>query len=101
MEDVVVVTMSEFGRTAHENGNRGTDHGHANCMFVMAAPSKAVGIWKMAGTRAGATLRRRDLALTTDFRSVLGELIQGHLGAKDLRTVSPALRMIRTNSRVC
>src|SRR6185295_11180284 len=35
MSDVVVVTMSEFGRTAHENGNRGTDHGHANSMFVM------------------------------------------------------------------
>ena len=38
MEDIVVVTMSEFGRTAHENGNRGTDHGHANCMFVMGGP---------------------------------------------------------------
>jgi len=35
-EDTVVVTMSEFGRTARENGNRGTDHGHANVMFVLA-----------------------------------------------------------------
>jgi uncharacterized protein (DUF1501 family) len=39
-EDTVMVTMSEFGRTARENGNRGTDHGHANVMFVMGGPVK-------------------------------------------------------------
>src|ERR1700689_1614368 len=90
MEDVVVVTMSEFGRTAHENGNRGTDHGHANCMFLMGGAvkgGKVYGQWPGLGPQQ--LIEGRDLALTTDFRSVLGEIIQGHLGAKDLKTVFP------------
>jgi hypothetical protein len=58
MEDVVVVTMSEFGRTAKENGNRGTDHGHANVMFVMGGPVKGrQGLRQVAGPCAGAALR--------------------------------------------
>ena len=58
MEDVVVVTMSEFGRTAKENGNRGTDHGHANVMFVMGGPVQGrQGLRKVAGTCAGTTER--------------------------------------------
>ena len=90
MEDVVVVTMSEFGRTAHENGNRGTDHGHANCMFVMGGPVKGGKVYgKWPGLGPQQLNEGRDLALTTDFRSVLGEIIQGHLGAKDLKTVFP------------
>ena len=90
MEDIVVVTMSEFGRTAHENGNRGTDHGHANCMFVMGGPvqgGKVYGKWP--GLGPGQLNEDRDLKLTTDFRSVLGEVISGHLGSKDLQTVFP------------
>jgi uncharacterized protein (DUF1501 family) len=90
MEDVVVVTMSEFGRTAHENGNRGTDHGHANCMFVMGGGvkgGKVYGHWP--GLAPEQLNEGRDLALTTDFRSVLGEIIQTHLGAKDLKAVFP------------
>jgi uncharacterized protein (DUF1501 family) len=90
MEDVVVVTMSEFGRTAHENGNRGTDHGHANCMFVMGGAVKGGKVYgKWPGLAPEHLYEGRDLALTTDFRSVLGEVIQGHLGAKDLKTVFP------------
>jgi uncharacterized protein (DUF1501 family) len=90
MEDVVVVTMSEFGRTAHENGNRGTDHGHANCMLVMGGPvqgGKVYGQWP--GLSNEQLNEGRDLTLTTDFRSVLGELIVNHLGGKDLDTVFP------------
>jgi uncharacterized protein (DUF1501 family) len=90
MEDVVVVTMSEFGRTAHENGNRGTDHGHANCMLVMGGPvqgGKVYGQWP--GLNDEQLNEGRDLTLTTDFRSVLGELIVNHLGGKDLDTVFP------------
>jgi uncharacterized protein (DUF1501 family) len=90
MEDVVVVTMSEFGRTAHENGNRGTDHGHANCMLVMGGPvagGKVYGKWP--GLANEQLNEGRDLALTTDFRSVLGEVISGHLGARDLGAVFP------------
>jgi uncharacterized protein (DUF1501 family) len=90
MEDIVVVTMSEFGRTAHENGDRGTDHGHANVMFVMGGPVQG---GKVYGKWPGLALEQlnegRDLKLTTDFRSVLGEVINGHLGSKNLPTVFP------------
>jgi uncharacterized protein (DUF1501 family) len=90
MEDIVVVTMSEFGRTAHENGNRGTDHGHANCMFLMGGPIKGGKVYgKWPGLANEQLNEGRDLALTTDFRSVLGEVIHGHVGAKDLTTVFP------------
>jgi uncharacterized protein (DUF1501 family) len=90
MEDIVVVTMSEFGRTAHENGNRGTDHGHANCMFIMGGPVKGGRVYgKWPGLANEQLNEGRDLALTTDFRSVLGEVIQGHVGAKNLAQVFP------------
>src|SRR5712692_7394664 len=90
MEDIVVVTMSEFGRTAHENGNRGTDHGHANCMFVMGGAVKGGKVYgRWPGLGPGQLYEGRDLALTTDFLSVLGELIKGHVGCEDLKTVFP------------
>jgi uncharacterized protein (DUF1501 family) len=90
MEDIVVVTMSEFGRTAHENGNRGTDHGHANCMFLMGGPIRGGKVYgKWPGLSNEHLYEGRDLAVTTDFRSVLGEVISGHLGTKDLKTVFP------------
>ena len=90
MDDVVVVTMSEFGRTAQENGNRGTDHGHANCMFVMGGGvqgGKVYGKWP--GLEKEQLYEGRDLALTTDFRDVLGELVSRHLGNPSLQTVFP------------
>src|SRR6266403_5368754 len=90
MEDIVVVTMSEFGRTAHENGNHGTDHGHANCMFVMGRPVKGGKVYgKWPGLGPNQLNEGRDLALTTDFRSVLGEIISKHLGSRNLQTVFP------------
>ncbi|HUB81481.1 MAG TPA: DUF1501 domain-containing protein [Bryobacteraceae bacterium] len=90
MADVAVVTMSEFGRTAHENGNRGTDHGHANCMFVMGGGvkgGKLYGQWP--GLEREQLYENRDLALTTDFRDVLGELVAKHLGNPSLGGVFP------------
>jgi len=90
MNDIVLVTMSEFGRTAHENGNRGTDHGHANCMFVMGGPvngGKVYGPWP--GLEKEQLYENRDLALTTDFRDVLGELVARHLGNPSLTGVFP------------
>jgi uncharacterized protein (DUF1501 family) len=90
MSDVVLVTMSEFGRTARENGNRGTDHGHANVMFVMGGDvrgGKIFGDWPGLGGEQ--LYEGRDLALTTDFRDVLGELVESHLGNRDLREVFP------------
>jgi uncharacterized protein (DUF1501 family) len=90
MEDVVVVTMSEFGRAAKENGDRGTDHGHANAMFVMGGPvsgGKVYGQWP--GLAPEQLYERRDLALTTDFRDVLSESVYAHLGNKEIAKVFP------------
>ena len=93
MEDVVVLTMSEFGRTARENGNRGTDHGHANVMFVMGGRvrgGKVYGRWP--GLAPEALYEGRDLALTTDFRAVSSEVLTRHLGQKDLNRIFPGFR---------
>jgi uncharacterized protein (DUF1501 family) len=89
-EDTVVVTMSEFGRTARENGNRGTDHGHANVMFVLGGPVKGGKIYgRWPGLDQSQLYEGRDLAVTTDFRLVLSEFVSQYLGNKDLRTVFP------------
>ena len=88
--DTVLVTMSEFGRTARENGNRGTDHGHANVMFVLGGPVKGGKVYgRWPGLDSSQLYEGRDLALTTDFRRVLGEAIYRHYGNKDLDTVFP------------
>jgi uncharacterized protein (DUF1501 family) len=90
MQDVVLVTMSEFGRTARENGNRGTDHGHANCMFVMGGGVKGGKVYgKWPGLEREQLYEGRDLALTTDFRDVLGELVSRHMGNPSLKGVFP------------
>ena len=89
-EDTVVVTMSEFGRTARENGNRGTDHGHANVMFVMGGPVQGrQSLRTVAGTRPSQLYEGRDLAVTTDFRRVLGEAVSRHLGNTQSDQVFP------------
>jgi len=89
-EDTVVVTMSEFGRTVRENGSRGTDHGHANVMFVFGGPirgGKVYGRWP--GLDVSQLYEGRDLAVTTDFRTVLGEAVYRHLGNRNLDQVFP------------
>ncbi|MGH9512317.1 MAG: DUF1501 domain-containing protein [Terriglobales bacterium] len=89
-EDTVVITMSEFGRTARENGNRGTDHGHANVMFVMGGPVKGGKVYgRWPGLDQSQLYEGRDLALTTDFRRVIGEAVYRHLGNKALDQVFP------------
>jgi uncharacterized protein (DUF1501 family) len=89
-EDTVVVTMSEFGRTARENGNRGTDHGHANVMFVLGGPVKGGKVYgRWPGLDQSQLYEGRDLALTTDFRQVLGEAVLRHMGNKNLNEVFP------------
>jgi len=93
MEDVVLVTMSEFGRTVEENGNSGTDHGHGSLMMVLGGPvqgGKVYGTWP--GLEREQLFEGRDLAVTTDFRAVLSELIRGHLGEKDLGPVFPGFK---------
>ena len=89
-EDTVIVTMSEFGRTARENGNRGTDHGHANVMFVLGGPVKGGRVYgRWPGLDQSQLYEGRDLALTTDFRQVLGEAVARHLENKNLNEVFP------------
>src|SRR5271168_486950 len=89
-EDTVVVTMSEFGRTARENGNRGTDHGHANVMFVLGGPVKGGKVYgRWPGLDQSQLYEGRDLALTTDFRQVLGEGVAQYMGNKNLSDVFP------------
>jgi uncharacterized protein (DUF1501 family) len=89
-EDTVVVTMSEFGRTARENGNRGTDHGHANVMFVLGGPVQGGRVYvRWPGLDQSQLYEGRDLALTTDFRQVIGEAVARHMGNKNLAAVFP------------
>jgi len=90
MEDVVLVTLTEFGRTARENGNRGTDHGHASVSFVMGGAvrgGRVHGRWP--GLAPDRLYEGRDLAITTDFRDLLGELLARHMGARDVARVFP------------
>lgn len=98
MDDVVILTMSEFGRTVHENGNRGTDHGHANAMFVMGngvRGGKVYGRWP--GLSNDKLYEGRDLALTTDFRDVFGEIASRHLGVKDGGAIFPGYSLKSAN----
>jgi uncharacterized protein (DUF1501 family) len=93
MEDIVLVTMSEFGRTPQENGNNGTDHGHGSVMFVLGGPvhgGKVYGQWP--GLEKEQLFEGRDLAVTTDFRAVLSELVSRHLGATATDQVFPGYK---------
>lgn len=90
MADVVLLTMSEFGRTVKENGNAGTDHGHATCMFVLGGPvrgGRVAGRWP--GLAPEQRYERRDLEVTTDFRDLFGEVVARHLGIGQLDVVFP------------
>jgi uncharacterized protein (DUF1501 family) len=80
-DETVIVVMSEFGRTVHENGNRGTDHGHGNVMWVLGgrvAGGRVYGAWP--GLATDQLYEGRDLAVTTDFRTALGTVLAHHLG---------------------
>jgi uncharacterized protein (DUF1501 family) len=90
MQDVVILTMSEFGRAIPENGNRGTDHGHANAMFVVGGPVKGGKVYgRWPGLAPAQRHDGRDLAVTTDFRDVFGEIAVRHLDVKDAAAVFP------------
>ncbi len=90
MEDIVLVTMSEFGRTAAENGDAGTDHGHGSLMMVLGGPVKGGKVYgKWPGLEKEQLFEGRDLAVTTDYRTVLSELVRGHLGHQDVSRVFP------------
>jgi uncharacterized protein (DUF1501 family) len=90
MGDVVILTMTEFGRMARQNGNGGTDHGHAGAMFVVGGSVKGGEVYgRWPGLAREQLYEGRDLALTTDFRSVFGEVVRSHLGAADASRIFP------------
>jgi uncharacterized protein (DUF1501 family) len=94
--NVTLVTMSEFGRTARENGTGGTDHGHANAMFVLGGQVKGGKVYgRWPGLENEQLNEGRDLALTTDYRQVLGEMVTHTLGAENLDLVFPGARLAR------
>jgi uncharacterized protein (DUF1501 family) len=98
MDDVVVLTMSEFGRTVRENGNRGTDHGHANAMLVLGNGVRGGQVYgKWPGLKSDQLNEGRDLALTTDFRDVFGEVAARHLGTPNLKAVFPGYAISESN----
>ncbi|NRR31658.1 DUF1501 domain-containing protein [Oxalobacteraceae bacterium] len=93
-DQTTIVVMSEFGRTARENGNGGTDHGHGNVMCVLGGGvkgGKMLGDWRGVGDDQ--LNEGRDLPVTTDFRSVLAHIAERHLrlGDKQLDQVFPAM----------
>jgi uncharacterized protein (DUF1501 family) len=93
-ENITLVTMSEFGRTARQNGTGGTDHGHANVMFVLGGQVKGGKVYgKWPGLSDGQLNEGRDLAVTTDFRRVLGETAYKTLGAKNMEIVFPGAQV--------
>ena len=90
MSDVVVLTMSEFGRAVTENGNRGTDHGHGNAMMLIGGGirgGKVYGRWP--GLAPGQRYEGRDLSVTTDFRTVFADVVRHHLGLVNVSHVFP------------
>ncbi|MGQ0646676.1 MAG: DUF1501 domain-containing protein [Gemmatimonadaceae bacterium] len=100
MDDVVILTMSEFGRMARQNGSGGTDHGHAGAMFVIGSQvqgGKVHGKWP--GLERELLYEGRDLALTTDFRAVFSEVISKHLGATAMERVFPGYSGVQTDWR--
>ena len=90
MDDVLVLTMSEFGRTARENGSRGTDHGHGNTMFVLGNSVKGGKVYgEFKGLKSDKLYEGRDLDVTTDFRDVFAEAALKQMWAKDLAKIFP------------
>jgi uncharacterized protein (DUF1501 family) len=90
LADVCTVTVTEFGRTAKENGTGGTDHGHGSVMTVLGGKvrgKKVYARWK--GLAPDALYEGRDVPVTTDHRDVFGEILRAHLGTKDLAPIFP------------
>jgi uncharacterized protein (DUF1501 family) len=100
MADVLILTMSEFGRAVAENGNRGTDHGHGNAMITIGAGvrgGKVYGVWP--GLESQQRFEGRDLAVTTDFRDVFAEVAVRHLGIANPAPVFPGFRIDQARFR--
>ena len=97
MQDTIVLTMSEFGRAVNENGNRGTDHGHGNAMLVVGGGVRGGRVYgRWPGLAPERRHEGRDLAVTTDFRDVFGEIVVRHLGVGDPSPIFPGYKIDRT-----
>lgn len=97
-DEIVILTMTEFGRTAKENGNRGTDHGHGSVMFALGGSVKGGKVYgKWPGLKPNELNEQRDLAITTDFRNVFAELAKTHLGATNLNSIFPGFQINSAN----
>jgi uncharacterized protein (DUF1501 family) len=93
MSDVVVLTMSEFGRTVAENGNRGTDHGHATAMLVLGGGVRGGRVYgRWPGLAPEQRFEGRDLAVTTDFRALFHEVTTRHLVLPATASLFPGWR---------
>jgi uncharacterized protein (DUF1501 family) len=93
MRNVVVITMTEFGRAIRQNGSGGTDHGHASCLFAFGGPVKGGKVYgKWPGLAPDKLYEGRDLALTTDFRDVFSEILTNHMGANNVSGVFPGFK---------
>ena len=93
-EHITLVTMSEFGRTARQNGTGGTDHGHANVMFVLGGSVRGGKVYgKWPGLSNEQLNEGRDLKVTTDFRNVLGEAAYKTLGSRNMELVFPGAQI--------
>ena len=100
-DDTVILVISEFGRTVHENGNGGTDHGHGNVMWVMGGPVRGRQVYaQWRGLAPAALYQERDLAVTTDFREPIGRVLRTHLQlpAAPLARVFPGFATDGTNT---
>jgi uncharacterized protein (DUF1501 family) len=91
MANVTLVTISEFGRRVKENASRGVDHGHGNAMLLMGGGVRGGKVYGGWPTLAPGALVAGDLAATTDYRSVIGEILQKRCGFGALDTVFPAV----------
>jgi uncharacterized protein (DUF1501 family) len=93
-ENITLVTMSEFGRTAHQNGTGGTDHGHANAMFILGGNVRGGKVYgKWPGISEDQLNEGRDLTITTDYRQVLGEVVTKTISATNLEVTFPGARL--------
>ncbi|MBN8837470.1 MAG: DUF1501 domain-containing protein [Sphingobacteriia bacterium] len=89
-DDVTVMTMTEFGRTAHQNGTGGTDHGRASCLFVLGNDVQGGKVYNNIKSLAKSDLEDgRDLPVTTDFRTVFSAVADRHLNLHDDRKLFP------------
>lgn len=97
IEDVTIITITEFGRTVRENGNRGTDHGHGSCFFVIngnVKPKNIIANWK--DLKKENLYEERDLPVTTDFRDIFSEILRTQFSFNDLSKVFPDHKIKKT-----